>query len=131
MTLPSCISTHPRPILDASQYTSKGFVISGIIKIGAEINLFLSSWKLASHLSVHSNFLSFFSNWVMGLANSRILLRTCGNIPPIREMHELGFEWLGLANLLHLSPLHGQRQFLRLIQCGRGILPPVTRIHIF
>jgi hypothetical protein len=29
--------------LDASQYTSNGFLMSGMIKIGADINLFFSS----------------------------------------------------------------------------------------
>src|SRR5215216_4498188 len=130
MNLPSCISTHPRPILDASQYTSKGFVISGMIKMGAEINLLLRP-ENSPHIcpSIQTSCpSSAIGSWVWRYL--RILLRTCGNIPPIREMHELGSEWLGLANLLHLSLLQGQRQFLRLIQCDRGILPPVTRIYI-
>ena len=38
ITRPSCISTQPIPIPDASQYTSKGFSISGLAKTGAVVN---------------------------------------------------------------------------------------------
>jgi len=38
MTQSSCIRTHPNPIPDASQNTSKGFSISGFAKIGAVVS---------------------------------------------------------------------------------------------
>ena len=38
MTRPSCIRTHPKPILDASQNTSKGFSISGWAKTGEVVS---------------------------------------------------------------------------------------------
>jgi hypothetical protein len=41
--------------------------MSGIIKTGAVVSCFFSSWKLALHLADHSNFLSFPSNSVIGL----------------------------------------------------------------
>jgi hypothetical protein len=39
----------------------------GITNIGAVVSHFFNSWKLASQADVHSNFLSFSSNSVMGL----------------------------------------------------------------
>jgi hypothetical protein len=67
MTQPSCIRTHPSPLPDASQYTSKGFSISGWAKTGAVVNNTFSCSKALLHLEDQSNIVSFCYNLVMGL----------------------------------------------------------------
>ena len=61
------MSTQPRPVPDASQYTSKDLVLSGWAKIGAVVN-YLRVWKAISHFSSHTNFTPFFNSSVIGLA---------------------------------------------------------------
>jgi hypothetical protein len=55
MTLPSCIRTHPKPFLDASQNTSNDFSISGCVRIGAVVSNFRKVRKAASHSFVQAN----------------------------------------------------------------------------
>ena len=59
MTRSSCISTHPSLFLNASLYTMKFLSLVGKAKIGAPVNLFLSSWKASLHQSVHSYLVTF------------------------------------------------------------------------
>jgi hypothetical protein len=58
MTRLSCIRTHPKPVPDASQYTSKGFSMSGYAKTGAEVSRVRNVWKASSHFGVQTNFKS-------------------------------------------------------------------------
>jgi hypothetical protein len=58
MTQPSRIRTHPKLVPDASQYTLKGFSMSGYAKIGAEVSKVHKVWKDSSHFSVQTNFTS-------------------------------------------------------------------------
>ena len=59
MTRPSCINTHPKPLLEASLYTTKSFLVVGKASIDALISLFLSSWNASLHCSVHSYLVTF------------------------------------------------------------------------
>jgi len=49
MTRPSCISTQPKPVPDASQKTSNGFLMSGCAKIGAVVSKRRKAVKATSH----------------------------------------------------------------------------------
>ena len=82
MTQPSCIITHPKPVPDASQNTSKGFSISGCAKIGAEVNKVRKVSKAASHSKVHTNFSSFLKkscHWIgnFGEVQNEPMVVTC------------------------------------------------------
>jgi hypothetical protein len=55
MTLPSCIRTQPSLVFDASQNTSKDFLMFGWARIGAMVNSFRKVWKAASHSSIQAN----------------------------------------------------------------------------
>jgi hypothetical protein len=68
MTLPSCISAHPNPFLDASQNTSNDFSISGCARTGAVVSNFRKVQKAASHSFVQANLCSFYSRLVIDLA---------------------------------------------------------------
>jgi len=50
MTQPSCISTQPNPVPDASQKTSNGFSMLGCAKTGAVV----SKWRRAAKATSHS-----------------------------------------------------------------------------
>jgi hypothetical protein len=64
----SCISTHPKPFLDASQKMTKLWWISGKVSTREVVSLFFISWKLSSHSLVQINLLSFLRSFVIGLA---------------------------------------------------------------
>ena len=80
--------TQPKPVPDASQYISKGRVISGWAKIGADVKSFLKVRKACSHLSFQLNFTPFLSNSVMGLAIFKNPELTAGNILLAQENSE-------------------------------------------
>jgi hypothetical protein len=67
-----------RPLPDASQYTSKGFAMSGSANIGAVVNNTFNCSKTSFHLEDQLNFVSFFNKLVIGftiLEKSGINLR--------------------------------------------------------
>jgi hypothetical protein len=68
MTFSFCISTHPKPCLEASQKMTKFWWISDSVKTGAVVSFCFMNWKLYSHFGVHTNLLSFLRISVIGLA---------------------------------------------------------------
>jgi hypothetical protein len=68
MTQLSCIKTQPSPVPEASQYTSKGLLLSGCANTGAVVGCCLNAWKASSHFRLQTNLASFFSSSVMGFA---------------------------------------------------------------
>jgi len=68
MTRPSCISTQPNPVLEVSQKTPNGFSMLGYAKTGAVVSKWRKALKVTSHSRDHTNFTSFCSSLVIGLA---------------------------------------------------------------
>jgi hypothetical protein len=60
--------TQPSPVPDASQYTSKDFVISGCANTGDVVNNIFRVWNASSRSTFETNFSSFFRRSVMSLA---------------------------------------------------------------
>jgi hypothetical protein len=60
--------TQPSPVPDASQYTSKDFVISGWANTGDVVNNFFRVMNTSSRSAFQTNFSFFFRRSVMGLA---------------------------------------------------------------
>jgi hypothetical protein len=60
--------TQPNPVLDASQYTSKDFVMSDCANTGDVVNNFFRVQNASSRSAFQTNFSSFFRRSVMGLA---------------------------------------------------------------
>jgi hypothetical protein len=53
---PSCMRTHPSPVPDASQYTSKDFVMSGCANTGDVVNNFFRVQNASSRSVFQINF---------------------------------------------------------------------------
>jgi hypothetical protein len=60
--------TQPSPVPDASQYTSKDFVISGCANTGDVVNNFFRVWNASSQSAFQTNYSSFFRRSIIGLA---------------------------------------------------------------
>jgi len=56
-------------------YTSRGWLVSGLCRIGGEVKVILSFWKICSQSSVHVNQVDFFRSWIMGWVCSASLGR--------------------------------------------------------
>jgi hypothetical protein len=65
-TRPSCIRTHPIPVPEASQYTSKGLAMSGCASTGDVVSNFFKVLKASSKSLLHTYLLPFFNSSVMG-----------------------------------------------------------------
>jgi hypothetical protein len=55
-------------MLDASQYTSNGFSMSGCANTGAVVRSFFKVRNTSSHYGLHLNLAFFFESLVIGLA---------------------------------------------------------------
>jgi len=47
-------------------YTSRGWLMFGLWRMGGEVRVVLSFWKICSQSSVHVNRADFFRSWIMG-----------------------------------------------------------------
>jgi len=56
-------------------YTSRGWWVSGLWRIGGEVRVVFSFWKVCSQSSVHVNRVDFFKSWTMGWVCSASLGR--------------------------------------------------------
>jgi len=56
-------------------YTSRGWLVSGLWRIGGEVKVVLSFWKIYSQSSIHVNRVDFFRSWIMGWVCSASLGR--------------------------------------------------------
>jgi len=65
--------------------------VSGLWRIGGEVRVFFSFWKICSQSSVHVNRVNFFRSWIIGWVCSASLGRK-------REMVETANEMLDLLN---------------------------------
>lgn len=68
ITLPLCINTQARPILDASLYTTKSSQLSDRLSVGAIVSVYFWVWKLCSHASIHTKWSFFLVSHVRGFA---------------------------------------------------------------
>ena len=65
-----CMRMAPVATSDASNSTMKGFVLSGIIRIGADMKHAFKSLNASCRAAPHSNFVSFFVRSISSLALS-------------------------------------------------------------
>jgi len=59
----------------AAMYTRRGWRVSGLWRIGGEVRVVFSFWKICSQSSVHVNWVDFFRSWTMSWVCSASLGR--------------------------------------------------------